>query len=265
MNCSELKNILPLHSSGELPSGTRTECEDHLKTCAACAQIVAGERQLDDLMRGAFAAQSLELSPLRTRVRAKIAAAKNPGLLIRWRAPGANPLRWLSLAAACLALLSVGAIYVTSQRSETRLYAAAITDHIDDAVKKVEKQGWRTSPEEIKAFALEQFGTDAFLANLAPADFRLNRVRMCNLKGNRFAHFVFEAGGREVSFFVQSRAGELSGPRVEIAGGQPIFAHASEGYEVAGFQSGKLTVLIVTVFTRPENLRLAREAARRLS
>lgn len=261
MNCSELHRELPIYLSGEMMSEARAAADDHLRTCDACAGIVAAERQLDELVRGAFPHENsdLELQRLRERVRQEMRSTTEAVPRFSW-----SPQRWAA-AAALIVFCGLGAFFVVHRDAETRLYQAALKDHFDDAVTKVTKQGWRTTPVEIKTFALEHFGTDAFLPRLAPAGFELKRVRMCNLKGNRFAHFIYETDGREVSFFVQNRDGELRGARVEGDNGQRVFAHGADHYEVAGFQSARLTVLIVTPFSRAENVRLASEAAARLS
>lgn len=261
MNCTNVSEKLPHYLAGECDAATRAAIERHAAACPACAREIATQRRLDDTLRQAFAEQALELRPLRERVRAAI----RPPEKRRWFPGWQQPWQWASLAAALVVFGALGAFYLTGQRAETRLYQAAIKDHIDDAVTLKAKQGWRADPAEVKAFALEQFGTDEFLAKLAPPDFELRRVRMCNLQGDRFAHFIYSAGGREVSFFVRKRSDPLRGPVVETVRGLPLFADARDAYQVAGFETARLTVLIVTDLPPAENLRLAREAAGRLS
>ena len=260
MNCTEVTETLPLYFCGECDAATCLALESHAASCPACVREIKTQQHFDDALRGAFAGETLELQPLRERVRREIRSTSRSGWFFGWR-----PMRWAPMAAALVALIALGGFYFANQRAETRLYRAAVKDHIDDAVMQIAKQGWRTTPEDIKAFAVEQFGTDEFLPKLAPPDFQLKRVRMCNLRGNRFAHFIYARGGREVSFFVQNRTDALRGPLVETINGQSIYALAAEKYEAAGFQSSKFTVLIVTDFAHPENIRLAREAAGRLS
>lgn len=261
MNCSELHRELPLYLSGEMVSEAHGDAEDHLRTCDACAGIVASERQLDELVRGAFAQEDsdMELQRLRERVRQEIRSTTEAVPRFGW-----SPQRWAA-AAALIVFCGLGAFFVVHRDADTRLYRAAVSDHVDDAVTRVSKEGWLTKPAEIKSFVIAQFGTDEFLPQLAPPAFQLKRVRMCNLKGNGFAHFIYEVDGREVSFFVQNRSGELPGARLERGPGPPVYAHASDGYQVAGSQTAKFTVLIVTDFARAENVRLAEQAAAHLS
>ena len=260
MNCTNVNEKLPHYLAGECDPATRAAIERHAAACPACAREIETQRELDATLRQAFAEQALELRPLRERVRAAIRPPEKRRWFLGW-----TPWQWAPLAAALVVLGALGAFYSNGQRAETRLYQAAITDHIDDAVTLKVKQGWRADPAEVKAFALEQFGTDEFLAKLAPPDFDLKRVRMCNLQGDRFAHFIYSVGGREVSIFVRNRSDALGGPVVETVRGLPIFADARDAYQVAGFETARLTVLIVTDLARAENLRLAREAAGRLS
>lgn len=262
MNCTEAKYMMPLYWSNELDAKAMAEFEQHLEDCAACAREAQLQQSFDDVLRNAFAEQQVDEQRLRERIWQQLRSDVQPH-----RRPlfGWIPMRFTAIAALIFIAIGSGLLYVTTTRRDMPLlYHAAIMDHIDDAVKRVPKVGWREDTADIEALALEQLDAPDLTAKLAPTNYRLARVRMCNLAGNRFAHFIYEDGGEEISFFVRLKGGALPGTPVVVSG-RVVHADATAGYEVAGFQSEKLTVLIVSKLSHTKTLQLAGEAASRMA
>ena len=150
------------------------------------------------------------------------------------------------------------------------VYEAVATDHYEDVVQKVKKTGWLRADDAVREFTLARFQDPALAATLAPEGGRLSRVRSSRLAGEDFAHFVYaDHNGREtVSFFVRPRRD----PRETLPGrpaertpeGLPLYAARAGETKLAGFQSGALTVLVVSELPEGETMRLARAAVARL-
>jgi hypothetical protein len=61
--------------------------------------------------------------------------------------------------------------------------------------------------------------------------------------------------------YVRHKGSELPGAALEIVNRCPVHAESTGRLEVAGFQSERFTVLIVSDLPRAESLRVARESA----
>lgn len=263
MNCEEVSYYLPLYLSGELDARAMAEFEWHLGACPVCAEELRLQQQFDDLLRAAAAEQLPDARALRASVRRQMQIGQG------WRRWfwGRPPLWLASLAALCVVTLAAGMIYYVQQvRVPRDLYAAAAKDHLDDVVQRVPKLGWRTSREQAAALGQEQFGDPGLIARLTPSGYQFRRVRMCNLNGNAFAHLIYEKdGGQHVSIFVRRQDLALPGAVVDTVGRYALHAAGTDRFQVVGFRTDSLTVLVVTASPPDENLRLAQETAARLA
>lgn len=262
MNCDQVSYYLPLYQSGELDAKGMAEFEWHLGACPACAEELKLQQQFDAILREAAAEQLPDARALRASVRRRMQAPHG------WREWlfGQNNLRLAGIAALLVVTLAAGLIYYSTRQSTLRdIYAAAARDHFDDVVRRVPKEGWHELPAEVAALVRKRIGDPALTAELAPATYRLVRVRMCNLNGNAFGHLIYEKDGQTVSVFVRRSTDELPGAPVETINGHALHAQSTDDFKVAGFQSGDLTVLVVSDLPAEQNLRLARETASRLA
>jgi len=262
MNCTKTKELLPLYLSGELDAKAMAEFELHLGACPACAEELKLQQQFDAILREAADEQLPDARALRASVRRRMQAPHG------WREwlSGQHNLRLAGIAALIVVTLAAGLVYYSTRQSTLRdIYAAAAKDHFDDVVRRVPKEGWHELPAEVAALVRERIGDPALTAELAPATYRLVRVRMCNLNGNAFGHLIYEKDGQTVSVFVRRSIDELPGAPVDTINGHALHAQSTDDFKVAGFQSGDLTVLVVSDLPAEQNLRLARETASRLA
>jgi len=262
MNCEEVSYYMPLYLSGELDAKAMAEFEWHLRACPACAEELQLQQQFDVVLRTAAAEHLPDARALRASVRRQMQLPQG------WRGwlSGQHHLWLATIAALLVVTLTAGLVYYSKRPIAPRdIYAAAAKDHFDDVVQRVPKLGWRTSPNEAATFAQEQFGDPGLIVRLAPLGYQFVRVRMCNLKGNAFAHLIYEDGMRQISVFVRRQEVVLPGAPVDTAGRHLLHAAGEDRFQIAGFRANSLTVLVVTDFPPDENLRLAREAAERLA
>jgi anti-sigma factor RsiW len=254
MNCSETQFLTPLYLSGELDAMQMFDFELHLRRCAACTRELEAARQCDEWLRDAWHEESLGTDELRQRVRTEMAKTKRGRSIFGW------PPSTLPIAASVLAAISLGIIiFLLGSRSPT-VYAAARDDHYLEVVQG-EARPWLETPDEIKEFVRAELGEADFLERFAPAGYQLKRALHCYLLNQRYVHIVYEGGGREVSLFVRRKDAGLPGAALEVVNGCPLHAASVKEFEVAGFQSGRYTVLIVSDLPRAESLQLAKAAA----
>ncbi len=254
MNCSETQFLTALYLSGELDATQMLEFELHLRRCVACARELEAARQCDEWLRDAWHQESLGTDELRRRIMTQIAKTKQRRFIVRW-----SPYT-LPIAASLLVAITAGICILWWGGASQTVYAAARDDHYIEVVQR-DPRPWLETPEEIREFVREELGDAAFLERFAPAGYHLKRALHCYLLNQRYVHIVYEGGGREVSVFVRREGAELPGAALEVVNGCPLHAASVKEFEVAGFQSGRYTVLIVSGLPRAESLQLARAAA----
>jgi anti-sigma factor RsiW len=261
MTCSEVKYVMPLYMSSELDVARMAEYELHLQQCAACRREAEQLRIYDELLREAVAEQRIDTRELRTRIWRQISASE-PWLsgLSRRR------VHLLSIAALLLLAIGAGIIYINRLSSNSEdLFTSAVDDHTEEVVQQAPIEGWRTSRVEIERLVNERLSNLDVINKLQPTDYALVRARVCDLAGESYVHLVYDGREREISFFVRHKDSELPGGALETVNGCPLRVQSARGLEVAGFQTEKLTVLIVSDLTRAESMRLARESAMRVA
>jgi hypothetical protein len=255
MNCSQSEFVMPLYLSSELDATPMAEFELHVQRCASCARELEYARQYDELLRDACLEEPANILGLRERVLREISHSRpRRGFLFR-RA------YWMPVAAALVLAMAVGTYLSVRDRSSGTVYADVLEDHYNEVVNHI-TEGWRETPQEIRAFAREELGNADFLDKLAPADYHLARARHCDLPDHHaYVHLVYESDVREISIYVRRSDNELPGATVETVNGCGLHAAAINKFEIAGFQSQRYTILVVSDLPRAESLRIARNAA----
>ena len=260
MNCNETKFVMPLYLSSELDATRMADFEIHVQQCGPCARELEYARHCDELLRDACLEEPVDAMDLRDRVLSEISKSR-PRRRFLFR----RPVYTLPIAAALLLAIGAGIIYFSLYNSSQTVYAAALDDHYSEVVKNPPIGGWRKTPEEIRAFVRQQLDDADFLDKLAPAGYHLTRARLCDLPDKAYVHLVYKNDGREISIYVRRKDAELPGATVETVNGCALHATAINKFEIAGFQSQRYTVLVVSDLPRAESLRIARNAALNLT
>jgi anti-sigma factor RsiW len=251
---------MPLYLSSELDTKVMAELELHLQRCAICAREVEQIRLNDDLLRNAFARRPLDARALRARFWSQISISKNKRLRFR------RPVYLLPIAALLFLTIGAGIIYFTlPYTSSQTVYASAVDDHTEEVVQRAPIDGWRETPEEIEKLLRKELGNSDVMRKLAPADYKLARARLCDLGSEQYVHLVYKNEQREISIYIRPKGGQLPGAVVDTVNGCTLHAESAGRLEVAGYQSEKFTVLIVSDLPRGESLRLAHEAAEQIA
>ena len=262
MKCAEVEYLAPLYWSGELEAQAMAEVEQHLKECQACAREMATQEQCDEMLQETMLSEPVHDEELRQRVRAEIAQAP------RWAAGHL----WLAVGTAVVTLLlfaGIRFVYVPSASDSVisagqvsaSIWADAADDHNEEVVKRAQRK-WLYGTAEINAMVAEKTGDAKLVAQLAPEHYHIDRMRICELAMRTYLHLVYTDGRHEISFFLRRRGGEqLTGPKLAESNGRAVEGESVEKLQIAGFQSQRYTVLVVSEQPRQQTLDFASHAA----
>jgi Putative zinc-finger len=249
MNCDTVRDVLPLYLSGELKDADLADLQEHLQQCRRCAMAVNADRELDDALRTAILEETPDVSAVLSRVHEHMAApwwAGMPRLLSGRVAVAVG-------AMILIVMISLPGFYLYQARKELALAAAG--DHYSDLVL-LRHPDWEHTPEEVARFMQQQFPQkQQLLRSLTPEGASFEKVRLCNVDGRLYAHFVFRTGTAETSVFLRPvPQGPARYPAARLSDGE-------HGLEVAGFSSLGLIGMVVS----PRGVVPAREVADRLA
>ncbi len=79
-----------------------------------------------------------------------------------------------------------------------------------------------------------------------------------DLPNKTYVHLVYKNDVREISIYLRRKDTELPGATVETVNGCALHAAAINKFEIAGFQSQRYTVLVVSDLPRAKSLNIAR-------
>jgi hypothetical protein len=198
--------------------------------------------QLDQRVRDAVLAESLDTTPLERSIRERI---RRP----LW------PRRAVAIAAGIAIIIAGGLAYRAFFHPEAPpLSIAAARDHRREIVNG-EPRRWLTKLSDIQSLAEKQGVPGSAIAALETTGYRLQRARLCFLKRQIFLHLVYTKGGEEFSVYLRPRGsdspfdGEVREASVELE-------------NVAYFQTGRMTAVFVDERSRAQAAVFARAGAR---
>jgi anti-sigma factor RsiW len=134
MNCDKCQTQIPEYVDGAVTKEVRDEMDAHMRTCAACASALVGERKALAQFTGRLAPE-LDQRRLSPAACARIAAAGSAGsrpAVSWWR----SQRNLLTTAAALLILAGVSGIYgLSCKRPLTTSLSHAVPETIGDVVE----------------------------------------------------------------------------------------------------------------------------------
>lgn len=249
MNCDRVRETIPLYLADELKGEDLAAMQRHLQECRHCGRAVQADRELDDALRAAVLEPALDVSAVLQRVHAGMAAPwwrRNPRLV---------SLSLAGLVAATIIIMLVGLPRLYFRQAQRLVAQAAAEDHYRDLVM-LRHPDWSHQPDEVALFMQRQFPQKPdLLQAITPARASFEKVRLCNVGGVSYAHFVFRMGAGETSVFL----------RADPEGRSPVrAAHLSgdeHGLEVSGFSSSGLAGIVVGHQGEVPTLEIARRLA----
>jgi hypothetical protein len=228
----------------------------------------AEERDLDESLRRALTEERLDVSRVLKRVRTEMRSASctraagdvggpSPGGAVA--RPGRFARSFLNQAiAAALLIVIVSGVLMFERPRILPIAAEAACDHYDELVR-LEKKKWHTAPADVAVYVNRHFPAGGDLArSLTPPGASFEKVGTCRLQGERFIHFVYRSGPRNISVFVRlSEPGEAPLPHLD-------YHDDRRGLQVAGFNTARYEGLVVTTLPSAPTQRIADQLAQRL-
>jgi anti-sigma factor RsiW len=232
MNCESVQELLPLYLSGELTGEELAAVQHHIQACEACSQLLSADRQLDDVLRTAMLEHNPDVSAVLQRVHREMATSGWKRML------HARSLRFGALAAMVVLVAVLGVSSFRTYQVQRTMALAAADDHYSDLVL-LRHPDWAYQPQDVAWFMLKEFPQQDLLAAITPQGALFEKVRLCNLGGTQYAHFVFRTGSTETSVFLIPN-GQAGNNRDSIH-----LADAGHGLEASGFSSEHMSGVVV--------------------
>lgn len=232
MNCESVQDLLPLYLAGELTGEELAAMQNHIDACEACMQSISADRQLDDVLRTAMLEHSSDVSGVLQRVHAEMATSVWKRML------HVRSLRFAALAAMVVLTAVLGVSSFRAHQVQRTMALAAADDHYSDLVL-LRHPDWAYQPEDVARFMLEEFSQQDLLAAITPKGAVFEKVRLCNLGGAQYAHFVFRTGSTETSVFL------IPNGQARNRNDAIHLADAGHGLEASGFSSAHMTGVVV--------------------
>jgi Putative zinc-finger len=232
MNCESVQDLLPLYLSGELTGEELVAVQHHVEACEACTLALSADRQLDDILRTAMLEHSPDVSVVLQRVHGEMATSGWKRML------HVRSLRFAALAAMVVLVAVLGVSSFRTNQTQRTMALAAANDHYSDLVL-LRHPDWAYQPQDVARFMLEEFSRQDLLAAITPKNAVFEKVRLCNLGGTQYAHFVFRTGSTETSVFL------IPNGQARNRNGSTHLADAGHGLEASGFSSTYMTGVVV--------------------
>jgi anti-sigma factor RsiW len=198
VNCHDTQRWLPGYLDGELDLVNAVAIEEHLKTCARCAQAYASQQALQAAIRGSrlyVPAPAALQKRIETSLRQADTSARAPWT-VRWR--------WYSvaLALACVAVLAwgLGRAWV-EPAADDRLAAVVLdahvrslmTDHLTDVVS--------SDRHTVKPWFAGKLDFSPTVEDLASQGYPLTGGRLDYLDGRPVAALVYQRQRHIINLF----------------------------------------------------------------
>jgi hypothetical protein len=224
---------MPLYLSGELRGEELAALEIHVQECGTCSKEMSADRELDEALRGAMLEQTPDVSAVLQRVHAKMA--------VPWwkRMPKLVSAYTIAAVVAAVVVLGFSVPRLYMHQAQRTIAVNAANDHYGDLVLQ-RHSDWTSTPQDVARFINEKFPQrQDLLTVITPNGASFEKVRMCNVGGTRYAHFVFKNGTLETSVFLA--------PTVRETNQNATFhvAEAGHGLEVSEFFLPNVTGMIV--------------------
>jgi hypothetical protein len=233
MNCERVQDLLPLYLLGELRGEELAAMELHVQSCELCSKALSSDRELDDSLRKAMLEDTPDVAGVLRRVQDGMTTS-------RWkRMLHLGSVRAVAVAVVIVLIAFVGLSRLRVHQVQKTIALDAANDHYGDLVL-LRHSDWTYKPADVARFIEEQFPQRRELLDvITPKGASFEKVRLCNVGANRYAHFVFRNGTMETSVFLAPGVGARSQFSTFH------LAEAGYGLEVSEFSSADVTGMVV--------------------
>lgn len=240
MKCAEVRKFVRLYLDSELDTKNSFEVQQHLESCAECAELFEAEKEFDDRL-GRFLRHGQVTRTLWENVEVQIAPKRFAKLRAFWPA-----------ALAASIMIAAGVIFVTKSRSLD--LANAVEECHSAYVHQL------TTPEFTGAVPdkiAQQFGgrLDTAAFNYRPSEpgFTSSGARLCHVEGVPVALILGHCAETPVSMIVfrKSELDHFPQTKRKLESGDPIACSRSGRYQFAARFIDDHVVCIVGDRPRP--------------
>jgi anti-sigma factor RsiW len=234
VNCQETQKWLAGYIDGELDLVRAIEIEQHLQTCARCAQAYQTQQRLRAAIRGSALYMPAPAS-LHKRISAAVQAASKPTPAPRvWRWP------WLGVAAvlACVAILvwGLGRIWV-APAVDDHLAVAVLTSHVRSLMTDHLTDVISSDRHTVKPWFNGKLDFAPTVDDLASQGFPLIGGRLEYLDGRSVAALVYQRQRHIINLF------SWPAPQASDAAAA---AETRQGYNLIHWTQGGMTYWAVS-------------------
>jgi anti-sigma factor RsiW len=241
--CEDKSLLLHAYSDGELDLVRSLEIEEHVKTCAACAQEL---REQQTLRKGIRSANLYHQAPeeLRARIIASTASApgrgQNHGAAVPFRIARRPVFEWLAVAAAILIALWLGVRFVPgvlNAREGDLVAQEIVASHIRSLQPGHLMDVVSTDQHTVKPWFDGRLDFSPPVRDLAEQGYPLIGGRLDYVGGRDVAALVYQVRKHYINVFVWPDDGKQ--PKI------PAFI-STQGYNVVCQSSGGMSLCGVT-------------------
>ena len=268
--CERTLVRLDQYLSGELDAPTEATVSAHIASCASCANELVQMRSVRDALR---AADRSVVAPqgLAQAIRASHASephASSSTTLPRAPVPRASLWTYAIAALLCLSLGAslflrndeqrptfAGGPQSTQQQVESMLQVG-LTDHVECAVR-YRYADEEYSHEKVLAKLDDDYDGLADVVRRHAPVYRLTLGHHCSFAGHDFVHLILKNDSAVISLAITERNTDESFPDAATDNDDlAVFHSGLQGYEVAGFETGRFVVYTISDMTSDSHVRL---------
>jgi anti-sigma factor RsiW len=198
VNCHETQRWLPGYLDREVDLVSAVAIEEHLKTCARCAQAYANQQALQAAIRGSglyVPAPAALQKRIQTSVRQADSSARAPWVVRR-------PWFGVAAALACVAILAwgLGRIWV-APAADDRLAVAVLTGHVRSLMAGHLTDIISSDRHTVKPWFAGKLDFSPTVDDLASQGFPLTGGRLEYLDGRPVAALVYQRQRHIINLF----------------------------------------------------------------
>ena len=200
MNHDEAAKLLGPYRDGELDLATCLKLEEHLASCPACQQQLAGEQQVADIIRE----ETPRFTPspfLKTRIQAALREAHTAAAPVPWWKQFSPAWLASGLAAAAL-VLTVWAVGILQTRGIPQLAQDAISDHIRSLQVNHLMDVVSTDQHTVKPWFAGKLDYSPQVVDLGPSSYPLIGGRLDVLDHRNVAAIIYQRRKHYINLFI---------------------------------------------------------------
>ena len=252
---------------GEEPLSAIPEVLEHFRKCSACSRELEDRTRMRDRLR--TAARSVSAPPrLQARIRSSIRESESKNSWGRY---------FLPVAAAVLVSLGAGVAYqlghlrITTKSQESyigsisgrvaNVMKVGLGDHVHCAVFRKFPKNPPTLEEMTQKLGPEYEGLLPLVKDRVPGDLQIVMAHQCGYHGRKFVHLALRSDSKLLSLVISLKRDCETFTKENLLpvlseSGIPMYQTGVQRFEIAGFESTKHLVFVVSDLPGAKNMEI---------